>query len=122
MSLNVPAVTLRDRSQQSRRTAGLAGNRCGRARMSSGQCARQSELGEHVAVGEPDDGADAVVFKGEHDHPVGPCDRCLGAGAVAAEGGLGVGSGGCEAQGSAAQAGPVVQEPGDRCPALVFVW
>jgi len=45
-----------------------------------------------------------------------------GAGAVAAEGGLGVGSGGCQAQGSAAQAGPVVQEPGDRCPALVFVW
>jgi hypothetical protein len=46
-------------------------------------------VGEHAAVGEPGDGADAVVFEGEHDHPVGPCDRCLGAGAVAAEGGAG---------------------------------
>ena len=81
---NAPAVSNLDGQR------GLRGNGCGRARMSSGQCARQSELGEHAAVGEPGDGADAVVFEGEHDHPVGPCDRCLGAGAVAAEGGWGL--------------------------------
>src|SRR5215467_84863 len=72
-----------------------------------GQGAGQAEVGEDAAVGEPGDGADLVAGEGEDDHAVGPGERGVGAGEVAAEGGLGVGPGGHQPQWSAAQGGPV---------------
>src|SRR5260221_13368291 len=86
-----------------------------------GQGAGEPEVGEGAAVGEPGDGADLVAAEGEDDHPVGPGDRCLGAGEVAAEGGLGVGPGGHQPQRGAAQGGPVAQEGGDGRLALVLI-
>src|SRR5260370_32094756 len=86
-----------------------------------GQGAGEPEVGEGAAVGEPGDGAYLVAAEGEDDHPVGPGDRWLGAGEVAAEAGLGVGPGGHQPQRGAAHGGPVAQEGGDGRPALVLI-
>jgi hypothetical protein len=72
------------------------------------QCAGSPKW-EGAAVGEPGDGADLVAAQGQDDHPVGPGDRGLGGGQVAAEGGLGAGPGGHQSQRGTAQGGMVSQ-------------
>src|SRR2546421_11271809 len=77
-------------------------------------------MAEHTAVAEPGDGGDLITLEREHHQPVRTGDRRLGVGKVAAERGLAIGARGSEAERPTAQDGAIVEEPGDRCVALIL--
>ena len=84
------------------------------------QRARQPEVREEAAVAKPGDGGDPVAFEGQNEDRVGGRDPSLRVGEIAAEGRLGVGPRGHDAQRPATHLLPVAEEGADRVLSLVL--